>query len=106
MLSLKSETDLLREFSDGVRQRRLLLDWRQADLAARSGVAIATLRRFERTGQIGFHGLAKLLVSLGLADALITALKPPAPAPRSMKAFMAGNDAPKRQRARLRTIKN
>lgn len=106
MLSLKSESDLLGKTADALREHRLGLGWRQADLAARSGVAIATLRRFERTGQIGFQGLAKLLVSLGLAEALLTALKPPAPAPRSIEAFLAAGNAPKRQRVRLRAAKN
>lgn len=65
-----------------------------------------TLRRFERTGQIGFHGLAKLLVILGLADVFLVALKPPAPAPRSIEDFLTSGSVPKRQRARLRAAKN
>jgi transcriptional regulator with XRE-family HTH domain len=104
MLSLKSEVDVLRETADAVRTQRRALGWRQTDLASRSGVAIATLRRFERTGQIGFQGLAKLLVSLGLADALLNALKPSAPAPHDIDSFLAaGLPAKPRQRVRLRS---
>ena len=100
MLSLKTEPDVLREVADSVRSHRLALGWRQDDLAQRSGVGIATLRRFERSGQIGFQGLAKLLVTLGLADNFLTALKRPAEAPKSIAAFLAANRPAKpRQRA-------
>ncbi len=99
MLSLKTESDVLREVAETVRAHRLALHWRQEDLATRSGVSIATLRRFERTGQIGFFGLAKLLVSLGLADQLLAGLKRPEPAPKSMEAFLAPAKT-RRQRGR------
>lgn len=89
MLSLKTEVDVLREVADSVRAQRVALNWRQEDLATRSGVSIATLRRFERTGQIGFLGLAKLLVTLGLADQLLAGLKRPEVEPKSMEAFLA-----------------
>jgi transcriptional regulator with XRE-family HTH domain len=99
MLSLKTEADVLREVADSVRAQRVALSWRQEDLATRSGVSIATLRRFERTGQIGFFGLAKLWVTLGLADQFLAGLRRVDPAPKSMDAFLAPN---KNRRARLR----
>jgi len=100
MLSLKTESDVLREIAAAVRSHRLALGWRQDDLAQRSGVGIATLRRFERSGQIGFQGLAKLLVTLGLADNFLNALKRPVEAPKSIAAFLAANQPAKpRQRA-------
>jgi len=101
MLSLKTEADVLREVADSVRAHRMTLRWRQEDLATRSGVSIATLRRFERSGQIGFLGLAKLLVSLGLADQFLTSLKRPEAAPKSIEAFLAsGTTRRRRQRVR------
>lgn len=104
MLSLKTESDLLSEVAAIVRSHRQVLRWRQEDLARRSGVSIATLRRFERTGQIGFHGLARLLVTLGLADNFLTALKRPEAAPKSIKDFLAAGDTAKRpQRIRVAT---
>lgn len=102
MLSLKTEADVLREVADSLRAQRMALAWRQEDLAIRSGVSIATLRRFERTGQIGFLGLAKLLVTLGLADSLLAGLKRPEPAPTSMDAFLAPAKT-RRPRQRVRT---
>ena len=102
MLSLKTEADVLREAADSLRAQRVALGLRQGDLATRSGVSIATLRRFERTGQIGFLGFAKLLVSLGLADRLLSTLKPTAAAPASIDAFLASSKTrPPRQRVRV-----
>lgn len=102
MLSLKTEADVVREIADTVRAQRVALSWRQEDLATRSGVSIATLRRFERSGQIGFLGLAKLLVTLGLADQLLTSLKRPEAAPSSMAAFLAPQKI-RRPRQRVRS---
>jgi transcriptional regulator with XRE-family HTH domain len=106
MLSLKTESDVLREIADSVRSHRLALCWRQDDLAQRSGVGIATLRRFERSGQIGFLGLAKLLVTLGLADNFLTALKRPGDAPKSIEAFIALKGLAKPRRRAPATIKS
>jgi transcriptional regulator with XRE-family HTH domain len=101
MLSLKLESDVLREVADSLRAHRLALGWRQEDLAERSGLSIDTLRRFERSGRIGFLGLAKLLVTLGLADTFLAAFKAPAIAPKSIEAFRAeGHGGKSRQRAR------
>jgi transcriptional regulator with XRE-family HTH domain len=100
MLSLKTEPDVLREVADTLRAYRLALGWRQLDLADRSGVAIATLRRFEGSGKIGFQGLAKLLVTLGLADNFLSNFKRPTRAPASIDDFLAANQPAKpRQRA-------
>lgn len=102
MLSLKTESDVLREVADSLRAHRSALGWRQEDLAQRSGVAIATLRRFERTGQIGFKGLSKLLVTLGLADNFLAGFKRPTEAPKSIAAFLAaGQPVKPRQRVRV-----
>ncbi len=101
MLSLKTESDVLREIADSLRAHRLALGWRQEDLAERSGLSIDTLRRFERSGRIGFLGLAKLLVTLGLADNFLAVFKPPSIAPTSIEAFLTeGQGAKARQRAR------
>lgn len=103
MISLKTEADILREVAEAVRSHRVALRWRQDDLAKRSGLSIATLRRFERSGQIGFQGLAKLLVSLGLADAFLAAFKQPGAAPASIDAFLkTGTRSRARTRVRLK----
>lgn len=107
MLSLKTESDVLQEVADALRAHRAALGWRQVDLAEKSGVAIATLRRFERTGKIGFSALAKLFVSLGLADRFLAALKPPVESPKSIAAFLAeGQNIKTPQRVRLKRRTN
>ena len=101
MISLKTESDILKEVANSVRSHRVALRWRQDDLATRSGLSIATVRRFERSGQIGFQGLAKLLVSLGLADAFLAAFTPPSAAPASIDAFLKASSS-RRARRRVR----
>ena len=103
MLSLKNDTDIIREARTLVRACRMALSWRQTDLAKRSGVGVATIRRFESTGRIGFVGLAKLLVTLGLADQFLGALKQPTVSPKDINEFLAGSPSPVRQRAPRRT---
>ena len=99
MLSLKNETDIIREARMLVRAYRMAFSWRQADLAKQSGVGVATVRRFESTGRIGFVGFAKLLASLGLAEHFLGALtRPPVP-PKDIDEFIAGGPSPVRQRA-------
>jgi ribosome-binding protein aMBF1 (putative translation factor) len=56
MLSLKTEPDVLREVAKSLRAHRLALGWCQADLAERSGVVIATLRRFDDPADAGVAG--------------------------------------------------
>ncbi len=102
MLTLTTEADLLLRTAQTVRERRQTLGLRQVDLAERSGVAIATLRRFESTGQITFGGLAKLLVACGLADAFLAGIKPKTvAAPASINEFL-GNAPSPRRRVRVR----
>ena len=98
MLTLTNESDLLLHTAKTVRERRQALGLRQVDLSERSGVAIATLRRFESTGRITFGGLAKLLVACGLADAFLAGLKPPTvAAPASIDEFLASAPSPRRR---------
>ncbi len=103
MLSLKTEADLLNEIPILLKEARVALGWRQADLAQRSGVHINTLSRFERTGAISLSALARLIVTLGLADRLLEALRiRPQAGPANLEAFVA---RPKvRQRVRPRKV--
>jgi transcriptional regulator with XRE-family HTH domain len=103
MVTLTNETDVLSALAAGIRGERIRLGWRQADLAERSGVPLRTLRKFETTGQIGTAALARLLVSLGMADRFLEGCKPPPPAPKSMEEFLASSIPPSvRKRVRLK----
>ena len=61
-----------------IRAARLNANLTQAGLAARSGVTLASLRRFETTGQIALESLVRLAQALG-RDADIEALFAPPP---------------------------
>ena len=50
-----------------LRKRRKIT---QKQLAARSNVSYATLRKFEKTGQISFESFIKICMELGLTDEL------------------------------------
>jgi transcriptional regulator with XRE-family HTH domain len=88
MVSLTNEQDVLETLARCLREERIQRGWRQVDLAIRSGVPVPTLRKFESTGQLGSAALARLLVSLGLADRLVEALKVAPAAPAAMNDFI------------------
>jgi len=47
------------------KQLRLLRRWKQSSLAARAGVSLASLRRFEQTGRISLQHLLGITFALG-----------------------------------------
>lgn len=68
-VTLKSPTEVKDELRARLRSRRLKLNLTQEGVAKRSGVALPTLRRFERTGVISLDSLLKLALVLDcLAD--------------------------------------
>jgi HTH-type transcriptional regulator/antitoxin HipB len=60
-----------------IRRLRLQRKWRQATLAARAGVSLASLRRFERTGLVSLKHLLRLAFALGRLDDFAQLLVPP-----------------------------
>jgi len=63
--SLLTPDETAQHLAKKVRELRLARNWKQATLAERSGVTQASLRRFERTGQISLQSLLKLAFALG-----------------------------------------
>lgn len=63
-VTLKSPADIQNELRERFRSRRLKLNLTQEGLARRSGVALASLRRFERTGLIALDSLLALALVL------------------------------------------
>ncbi len=84
MISLMEPADALAQLAVNVRARRLSLGFTQAGLAARSGVALATLRKFERTGMASIETLMRLLAIVGGMEAVVAATRAPAPEFRSI----------------------
>lgn len=71
LISIKDVQDALKK---QLRARRLEQGLTQAGLADRSGVALATLRRFEQTGAVSLESFLKLLMALGMIDGVMEAL--------------------------------
>ncbi|MDF1760286.1 MAG: helix-turn-helix transcriptional regulator [Coxiellaceae bacterium] len=76
MVSLIGVRDVLEKASKSFRERRLALGLTQKGLAERSGVNLATLRKFERTGKIAFETLLKLSVVLDYFEPITNAFNP------------------------------
>lgn len=62
-----------------LRSQRLAKGLTQAGLAERSGVSLATLRKFEQKGTISLESFLQLAMTLGLLDKLVEAAEPSEP---------------------------
>jgi len=100
-MSLKTEQDVLAETARAIRDRRIQLNWTQADVSRRSAVPLGTLRRLEQSGHAPFLTVAKVLTTLGMTDRFLDSLGKPPETAASMNAFLAPSaDFTKRRRAR------
>jgi transcriptional regulator with XRE-family HTH domain len=61
---LQSPREMAHSVAARVRVLRLERGWTQEEIAARAGIALATYRAFERTGQISLERLMQLVVIL------------------------------------------
>lgn len=77
MISLISPSKAQQKIAHNIREKRLAMELTQEGLAERSGVPLATLRKFEQKGLISLESLLKLLLVVGGIEELIDALKPP-----------------------------
>ena len=64
--------------AEHLRARRLDQGLTQAGLAERSGVSLASLRKFERQGVISLASFLKLCMVLGCLEKIVEALEAPA----------------------------
>jgi transcriptional regulator with XRE-family HTH domain len=87
-----------RRLAERVRVLRLFAGWKQATLAERSGVTLASLRRFEGTGKASLTNLMRLVHALGRLDEFDELLKPPAA--RSLAELEARTSRPLPKRGR------
>jgi len=76
MLSLISIFQAEQKLAENVRERRLNLELTQLGLAERSGVPLATLRKFEQKGAISLESFLKLLMVVGGLEDIVEVLKP------------------------------
>ena len=61
---LQSATDIAQSVAERCRARRLALEFTREQLAQRSGVSAASLKRFERSGKIDFGALIRIAIAL------------------------------------------
>ena len=63
-------SDITKRLAEDIKKVRKRKKITQQQLAARSNVSYATLRKFERTGQISLESFVKLTMELGFAGEL------------------------------------
>ena len=77
-LTLWSPPEFTRAVAARARALRLASDLSQAGLAARAGISLASLKRFEHTGAISFASLVRVAIALGATGELETWFRMPA----------------------------
>ena len=100
MKSLITTSKALRKVAENIRILRLEKDLTQLGLAQRSGVSLASLRKFEQKGQISLESFFKLAMALGYLENLVEATKPLDKGFSSIDDVLRGKQDKKRQRGR------
>lgn len=99
-IDLQTPREIAQMLARRVKALRLERGWTQQEIADRSGVALATYRRFERSGRVSLERLVKLAVILD-AQSAFDALFAPPPA-RSLSELEQHDARPTRERGRRR----
>lgn len=76
MVTFKTTAKAQQKLAENLRSRRLQMGLTQEGLAERSGVALATLRKFEQKGMISLESFLKLNAIVGSLEQIITATAP------------------------------
>jgi transcriptional regulator with XRE-family HTH domain len=100
MLGLESFAETLQALAGRARDLRLLQNWTQQELARRSGVGVATLHRFEKTGQVSFENALRIATALGVEAGFGRLFE--APKYTSLDEVLERSKGPGRRRARKR----
>ncbi|MCH7402024.1 helix-turn-helix transcriptional regulator [Belliella kenyensis] len=88
------------KIANSIRERRLQMDLTQEGLADRSGVPLATLRKFEQKGIISLESLLKLLMIVGGLDEIVNTLKPRKASYETIDDVLKDNNQFERKRGR------
>lgn len=67
-LILKTPNEMMLHLAKKAKQKRLFLNYSQASLSSRSGVSLAVIKKFERTGKISLESLLKLAFCLNCLE--------------------------------------
>jgi transcriptional regulator with XRE-family HTH domain len=98
LLALRTPDEVARLLAGRVRDLRLTRNWTRATLAERAGVTVASLRRFEVTGQASLALVLRVAHALSRLAELEGVLLPPRAA--SLVELEARAAAPRRRRGR------
>jgi len=100
MISLISTSKAQQKLAENIRNRRLSMELTQEGLAERSGVPLATLRKFEQKGSISLESFLKLLMVIGGLEETINVLKPSKPNFTSIDEVLKDTNSINRKRGR------
>ncbi|MCY4234049.1 MAG: helix-turn-helix transcriptional regulator [Bacteroidetes bacterium] len=98
MIELTTPAQAKREIALNLRKRRLSLNLTQVGLSQRFGVALATLRKFEQSGEISIDKLLKTLLIVGGLNKTIDTTAPEPQTFSTIKDVISGKVKPERQR--------
>lgn len=93
-IGLETSAEVRDSMRQAARQRRLLLGWSQADLAARSGVSLGSLKRFETSGEISLTSLLAIAEAMAVLEGFLSLF--PLPEPRSLSEIERQAHVPQR----------
>jgi transcriptional regulator with XRE-family HTH domain len=94
--TLYSPNEILTSVGQRARALRVNRRKRQSDLAASAGIALTTLKRFERGDRVGFDVVARVALALGCDQGLVDLF--PVPDPRSIDDILRAQRKPQRVR--------
>lgn len=97
--SLETPEQVSRKLAARIKALRLARGWKQITLAERSGVSLASLRRFEESGRVSLQSLLDLAFALNRLDDFDALLQPPPAA--SLAELEAAEKRPARKRGRI-----
>lgn len=97
--SLETPEQVCQKLAARARALRLARGWKQITLADRSGVSLASLRRFEDSGKISLQSLLALAFALNRLDDFDALLQPPRAS--SLAELETAEQRPTRKRGRV-----
>ncbi|WP_316846021.1 helix-turn-helix transcriptional regulator [Pedobacter psychrodurus] len=100
MISLISPSKAQDKIAKNIRAKRLSIGFTQEGLAERSGVPLATLRKFEQKSLISLESFLKLLMVIGGLEEMIEVLKPSKPTFNSIDEVLQSPEKISRKRGR------
>jgi transcriptional regulator with XRE-family HTH domain len=94
----RSPAEIALDLAGRVRARRLEANLAQEGLAARAGVSLGSLKRFERTGEISLERLIRIALALDASEGFAQIFAPKEP--RTLDEILATPPAHRRGRRR------